>query len=302
MNHSKNGRILKKEDFSRIKTNISIDVLFIGLNINNLVFTNKKLLTRKDIISPHLPWKLPFSKFSNYRKIIKFVIIDDGIGSYESIFYWIRLQYSQSRTIKYISRYIIKYFDYYISRVICPSYYTIFSVMRRKKNLILVNENVVVYYRNVIKRLTNIEFSNSIIYKSPVIFYTQPYKFGKDIDKGKYFEILNKIQIWANKKGKEFIIKLHPRDNNVGLYKSRGYTIFDLNITGDDIIFSDNYRNSVIVGITSTVLINHYIMGGNSKVYSLCREDIYLSKELRKFCKRFYKKYCGIIKTMDSLY
>lgn len=157
---------------------------------------------------------------------------------------------------------------------------------------------------NITKEYLNniFDYQNCIdSYDTKVIFFEESY-----YAEGFTVNDLEVVEHLANKYGKDNImIKIHPR-NPINRFEKLGYkTNSDTFVPWELIALNENIEEKVLVTISSSSLINTYLILGKNANYTFLFKcinvDKYMDKDIKSTINNICDYYCDIYDTLDKL-
>lgn len=285
VNYWEKGQIY--ENYLSLLSEINVDIRPVSSNreLIGLVrrdFINDCNITFACINAPYFPFKF-------LKPTCKFVIISDGLGTYNGLIKSINV----SRKEKKISKLSYKFpllimkrlfvsFFYYIIR---HEVYMLFDPHSLKKNNFFSSS-----LRETLKLFGS---NNSGLEKPSLIFLSQPLVQLGMLNKDEYLSCLNKARDFAKKEELDFLIKLHPTE--VSVFKSLDYAgikKYDYNGLIEEACVNDG-NIKVVVSFFSSGLYTVPELS-NVRTYSVMSDDLFSSLN-------FSKKQKAIIQTVPSI-
>ncbi|MGR6759139.1 polysialyltransferase family glycosyltransferase [Aeromonas veronii] len=231
----------------------------------------------------------PFFPFKFIKPTCKFVIVSDGLGTYNGLIKSINVSRKEKRIKKLsykfplliMKRLIVSLFY----NVISHEDYMLFNPRSLKKNNLFSSS-----LRETLKLFGS---NNSGLGKPSLIFLSQPLVQLGMLNKEEYLSCLNKAREFAKREGLEFLIKLHPTE--MAVFNSLDYTgikKYDYNgLIEEACVNDDNIK--VVVSFFSSGLYSVPELS-NVRTYSVMSEELFASLN-------FSKKQKAIIKTVPSI-
>lgn len=270
--------------------------LLSGMNVDiRPVSSNRELisLVRRDIKNSYdvtfVCVNAPYFPFKLIKPRCKFVIVSDGLGTYNGLIKSINV----SRKEKKINKLSFKFPLLIMKRLIVSFFYNVMShedYMLYNPRSLKKNNLFSSSLRETLKLFCS---HNSGLGKPSLIFLSQPLVQLGILSKEEYWSCLNKARELAKREELEFLIKLHPTE--MAVFNSLDYTgikKYDYNGLIEEACVNDE-NIKVVVSFFSSGLYTVPELS-NVRTYSVMSESLFTSLN-------FSKKQKAIIKTVPSI-
>ena len=309
----KDSQILKRDFILDMATNIVKTIQGILKVVSQKNDSKKKLF----IISVMRPYSPIFKIFSNkkiaHHYLPKFVVIDEGVGSYMSKNVWKLVSkydkdMKENITFLAIIRDRFKYLLTSNFQIIKKAIFSFVKVENRLifnkyDNTLVPNSSIIQSYRKVLKFEKDINYKRFIptTKKPTIIIGTQPFVEYNQITEYRFIELMDEVIRILEEKGFTIILKPHPREFSKKysglLSKYKNLIIAPNSILLEDILL--DHSPTTIIGFTTTSLITSklfYNIYSISLIGPLIRlsDDPLLKVSAEEFKLKFQNTICFI--------
>lgn len=251
----------------------------IGLVMNDIKYSHN--ITFVCVNAPYFPFKF-------LKPACKFVVISDGLGTYNGLIQSINVSRKEKKISKLsykfplliIKRLIVSFF----SNVITYDSYMLFNPVSLKKNN---------FFSSSLRQTLKIFGSNSGLERPSLIFLSQPLVQLGMLDINEYLSCLNKAKDFAEREGLDFLIKLHPTE--VAVFDSLDYANikkYHYNGLIEEACVNDENIKVVVSFFSSGLYMVPEL--SNVKTYSVMSDELLTSLNLSR-------KQNSIIKTVPYI-
>lgn len=306
--HSRDGYLINKEEIFFVE-NMNIQVFddnihgreTFDLNFSLLVNQVSTDKTKLNVISPQTPWVSYINKFRKSLNI-RAIVIDEGVGSYNSLLYRILNSYAESKQIiKFIYTNLRMIFAIIYLQVIKLEIFE-YAIFKRIHGNLIPRKEVVESYK---KLLLNDERNGDLIVNQEkyVIFFMQPMIQDGAISKEKLESLLDELaEVFLNK-GYSFYVKLHPRDKND--YYLRNAKVIDkelMSYSAEELIGRSLNKPNYVIAFWSTVIINMTLFWDIPSIsVNVIYKDKIMSNNYKRAMKQFNRNFISIIRIPNNI-